>query len=272
MSQIYTEVSVTDIKMLDGIDTQKAGKSFSLFSSLGSTNSYARENISLLNDGHLIVSDEQLGGRGRQGKNFYSPEGGLYMSLVIKDEKAAGDELFTVKASLAICRAIDRLCGVTESNGVGIKWVNDICFAGKKLCGILCERLTDDNGKSCVIAGFGINFKLDYSTIPSDIRKTATSLFDITKKSFSKLTLCKYICREIEDIIYNGTFDNEEVLRQYKRRSVVIGKEISILAGDEAPVRAAALDICPDGSLLVRTQDGFTRKLCGGEITVRLKK
>ena len=172
-----------DIKQFEELSTEKVGKSFSVFSSLGSTNSYARDNVSILGDGHLIVSDEQLSGRGRQGKSFYSPDGGLYMSLVIKDEKAVNDGLFTVKACLGVCRAIDRLCGVTESNGVGIKWVNDIYFAGKKLCGILCERLTDEDGTGCVIAGFGINFKLDYSNVPSDIRKTVTSLFDITKKN-----------------------------------------------------------------------------------------
>lgn len=261
-----------DITQLEGCSTKRVGKSLSLFASLHSTSSYARENISIFGDGHLIVSGEQLCGRGRQGKSFYSPDGGLYMSIVIKDEKAVKDELFTVKASLAVCRAIDRLCGVSESNGVGIKWVNDIYFAGKKLCGILCEKLTDDNGNGCVIAGFGINFKLDYSAVPTDIRKTSTSLYDITKKSFSRLSLCKYICEEVESIIYEGVFDDDEVLAQYKRRSVVIGKEISIITSDETPVRAAALDICPDGALLVRTQDGFTRKLCGGEITVRLKK
>ena len=61
------------------------------------------------------------------------------------------------------------------------------------------------------------------------------------------------------------------MLAEYKKRSVVIGKEINIIEGEEQ-VRAAAIDICPDGALLVRTEEGETKKLCGGEISISLKK
>jgi len=262
-----------NIQKLEGLETEIVGKNCSFFESLDSTSTYAKNHAELLGDGHLIVAREQLSGRGRQGKSFYSPEdGGLYMSIVIRNEKAINDSLFTVKACLALCCAIDRLCGTSEKNGVGIKWVNDIYFGGKKLSGILCEKFTDSLGESCVVAGFGINFRIDHGRLPQDLRKTVTSIFDITKKKLDTVTLCKYICEETEKYLYGSTVSDEDVIEQYKRRSVVIGKEISILADGESPVRAAALDICPDGSLLVRTEEGVTKKLCGGEISIKLKK
>ncbi len=260
-------------KPLSEMCTHTVGKNAGFFSSLDSTNSHAKKIAHLLSDGHVIVAREQLSGRGRQGKSFYSPEnGGLYMSIVVKNKQAIEDKLFTVKACLAVCMAIDRLCGTGEKAGVGIKWVNDIFFGGKKLCGILCEHFTDKNGEECVVAGFGINFKLDSSKLPTELRRTVTSLYDMTKKRYDPVTLCAYICEEAEKLLYDSIFSEDDVISMYKRRSVVIGKEISILTADEAPVRAAALDICPDGALLVRTQDGFTKKLCGGEISIKLKK
>lgn len=254
-------------------NTATVGKSIGVFSSLASTNSYAKDHCHLLSDGHVIIAGEQPGGRGRQGKSFYSPEnGGLYMSIVVKNKAIADDLLFTVKSCLAVCNAIDRLCGVTKNGGVGIKWVNDIYFAGKKLCGILCEKFTDKNGDVCIIAGFGVNFRLDSTQLPQDLRKTITSLYDMTKKKYNPSVLCSYICEEFEKLLYSDSFSSEEIISMYKQRSVVIGKEINIITEGNEPVRAAVLDICPDGALLVRTQEGVSQKLCGGEISIRLKK
>lgn len=262
-----------NIKLLYDCNTITVGKNCSMFKSIDSTNSYSKERAHLLSDGHIVVASEQLSGRGRQGKSFYSPEnGGLYMSVVIKNEKAVEDSLFTVKASLAVCRAIDRLCGTSESGGAGIKWVNDIYYGGKKLCGILCEKFNDALGNKCIVAGFGVNFKLDNASLPQELRKIVTSIFDMTKKKHEPLTLCKYICEETEKLIYNGEFSDDELLAEYKRRSVVIGKEISIITENDTHLRAVAMDICPDGSLLVRTEEGVTEKLCGGEISIKVKK
>ena len=262
-----------NIKPTIECNTRTVGKNISVYSSIDSTNSYAKLIAHLLSDGHVIVAKEQLSGKGRQEKSFYSPQnGGLYMSVVIKNIGAVNDALFTVKSCLAVCNAIDRLCGDKNKQGVGIKWVNDIYYSGKKLCGILCEKFTDKNGKECVVAGFGINFKFDHSLVPSDLRRTVTSLYDMTKKRYNPMTLCGLICEELEKLIYNADISDEEIISEYKKRSVVIGKEISIIAADKEPVRAAVLDICDDGALLVRTQDGFTQKLCGGEISIRVKK
>ncbi len=258
-------------KNLGDVKTEKFGKSFSVYSSVDSTNNVLKKLCDVLPDGHLVLADEQLSGRGRQGKSFYSPSGeGLYMSLLFKESRTVADELFTAKISLAVCRAIDRITGTDNSNGVGIKWVNDIYFGGKKLCGILCERFTSPSGMTNVVAGIGVNLKLDTSALPKDIRNIAASLYDFTGIEYDKYLLCRYICEETERV-FDKDFDAEMTVTEYKKRSVVIGREITIHHQDEQ-IRAAALDICEDGSLLVRTEDGYSRKLRGGEISIRVKR
>ena len=77
-----------NIQKLEGLETEIVGKNCSFFESLDSTSTYAKNHAELLGDGHLIVAREQLSGRGRQGKSFYSPEdGGLYMSIVIETKR-----------------------------------------------------------------------------------------------------------------------------------------------------------------------------------------
>ena len=252
-----------------GSKASVCGKNVTFLSSVDSTNNYVKKNAHIFSDGHVVVASQQMSGRGRQGKSFYSPDGeGLYMSILVKDEKRSLDELFTAKICLAVCRAIDRLTGTDNNSGVGIKWVNDIYFGKKKLCGILCERFNAKDGKTYVVAGVGVNIALSPSGVPRELKSIATSLYDITKKMYDRDELCALICEEFENIFSRS---NEDVLGEYKKRSIVIGREIRIVR-EGGDIRAAALDICDDGGLLVRTEEGYTRKLSGGEITIRLKK
>jgi len=260
------------VKNLGAINRCKAEncmKSYTVLSTVDSTSNYLKKLADIFPDGHTVIAEEQLSGRGRQGKTFYSPEGqGLYMSILVKNPERVSDELFTAKICVAVCRAIDSITGTDNNSGVGIKWVNDIYFGKKKLCGILCERFMSANGETYVIAGVGINVRFSKGTVPKDIRNIATSLYDITKNEYNSYELASLVCEEFEKVF---ACTNEDVLSEYKKRSVVIGREISIVS-ENGDIRAAALDICDDGALLVRTEEGYTRRLCGGEITIRLKK
>ena len=258
-----------NIKSLCDSSAVSCGKNYTLLSSVDSTNNYIKKLSDVLPDGHIVIANEQLSGRGRQGKSFYSPAGeGLYMSILVKNPANVSDELFTARISLAVCRAIDRLTGTDNNSGVGIKWVNDIYFGKKKLCGILCERFVSEKGNTFVVAGIGVNINLASAEIPKELRSIVTSLHDITRTSYDKLELCSLICEEFEKIF---EVSDTDAMNEYKKRSVVIGREIRILRED-GDLRAAALDILDDGSLLVRTEEGYTQKLCGGEISIKLKK
>ena len=260
------------MKNLDAINECKSEncmRSYTVLSTIDSTSNYLKKLADIFPDGHTVIAEEQLSGRGRQGKSFYSPDGqGLYMSILVKNPERVFDELFTAKICLAVCRAIDRITGTDNNSGVGIKWVNDIYFGKKKLCGILCERFMSGNGETYVIAGIGINVRFDKGSVPKDIRNIATSLYEITKNDYDRYALASLVSEEFEKVF---ALEKAEALSEYKKRSVVIGREISIVS-ENGDIRAAALDICDDGALLVRTEEGYTRRLCGGEISIKLKK
>ncbi|MBQ2733329.1 MAG: biotin--[Clostridia bacterium] len=127
-----------------------------------STNTIARELICKgASNGSLLIADRQTAGRGRRGKSFFSPDGGIYMSVIVRERDAVP---YTVCAAAAVCKALRSLGAKTE-----IKWVNDIFIDGKKVCGILCERVEEH-----IIIGIGINHSI--TDFPEELNDIAASL------------------------------------------------------------------------------------------------
>ena len=91
--------------------------------------------------GTLVLTAHQSAGRGRLGRVFESPSGkGVYLSVLLRPAvPAASAQTATIGAAVAVCRAVQELCGLE----LGIKWVNDLYYQGKKVCGILTEAGTD---------------------------------------------------------------------------------------------------------------------------------
>lgn len=124
-------------------------------------------------EGSLVVAGRQTGGRGRLGRGWASPEGGLYLSLVLRPDEAMLRRLpATLLAGVAVAEAADRfLTGVRAD----LKWPNDVHVGGKKLAGILGELSKDARGHVLVL-GVGINVATELSALPEDVRGLATSL------------------------------------------------------------------------------------------------
>lgn len=99
-------------------------------------------------EGALVVAEYQSGGRGRAGHTFYSPKGGIYMSLILRPS-FPDFTLITPAAAVAVCKAVSDL-----GFDCGIKWVNDIYKNGKKVCGILTES---NINSGWAVLGIGIN-------------------------------------------------------------------------------------------------------------------
>ena len=110
----------------------------SVFSSVTSTNTILKEMAEQgAKEGTVIIAEEQTAGRGRTGKQFYSPKGtGIYISILLRPDIPAEESLFlTTSAAVATARAIE---DVSDKRAL-IKWVNDIYLEDKKTCGILTE-------------------------------------------------------------------------------------------------------------------------------------
>ncbi len=233
---------------------------------IGSTNSRAKD---LARDGaahgFLVAADRQDSGRGRFGRQFFSPEGaGIYISFVLRPkipaEKAV---MITSMAAVAVARAIESLCDAE----VKIKWVNDLYINDRKVCGILSEASVDfESGcMEYVVLGIGVNVgKVDF---PEELAGIATSIFNETGAIVNRNRLIAEIANRLEglwDGLEDGAFMDE-----YRKRSNVIGRCVTVLRGSER-FEAEAVDIDDQGRLVVRTESG-TEHVGSGEISLKLK-
>lgn len=210
----------------------------------------------------LIVADSQSGGRGRQGKSFLSPAGGLYMTVVLPAdlpiEKAT---LATSCAAVAVCRGIEKTCGAS----CGIKWINDIYLNGRKLSGILTESVNDYSTMTSKYLIIGVGINVDSTPTVTDSSVRAISLAE-TGLSVEREALCENITREILKAFQTG-FDFSVYKEEYRRRSVLFGGEISFTENGITRY-AFAKDINDRGELIVIC-DGAETILSSGEISVR---
>ncbi len=245
--------------------THTLGRNVVAYASCGSTQTELRRLRKTAPDGFTVIADEQLSGRGRTGNAFYSPKGeGLYVSFFVTEPKCLADALFTVRMSYALCRAVDR---VTETESVGIKWVNDIYYREKKIAGILCERVTDGENDA-ILVGVGVNLALDKGKVPSDLKGKIGCLRDVTGRHIPAENLCAAILNETEELCCESPAPAEQLLAAYRKRSCVLGKEITVLK-DGKELRAAALAVNETGALVVRYADGYTEALTGGMVSLR---
>lgn len=232
-----------------------------IYSTIDSTNNEAKRKIKEgLSQNFVIISNEQTGGRGRQGKSFFSPPGtGLYLSVVLFTPSVSESLFITTAAAVLTARSIEKF----TSCNISIKWVNDLYSGGKKVCGILTESVkcpqTDD--RVGIIVGIGINLTTD--NFPTEISSTAASVGE-------NIDRCA-LAAEITENLFNADLqkDAEDYLKEYRKRSMVIGKDITYYKNN-VQYFATAVDIDRKGGLVVKDEKGLTT-LDSGEITLRLK-
>lgn len=229
--------------------------------SVDSTNTLAKK---LAADGApdqtVIVSDAQTRGRGRMGRPFFSPAGGLYMSVILRPHlRAEAVSVLTIAAAAAVCQAIEAL----TPHRTAIKWVNDVLVDGKKVCGILTEAVTDfESGMvESVAVGIGVNVRTPPEGFPPELQKNAGSLFP---EHVSRAALAAGIIDRL--LGYAQTLPDRAFLDFYRSRSIVLGRRVRFSQGEtRLEGRAAAID--GDGGLLVESE-GNAVLLRAGEIEI----
>lgn len=235
-----------------------------IFKSLDSTNNEAKKMaVNKAPSGSLILSEEQTAGRGRRGKDFFSPaNSGIYMSLILRPQLSVEDiTLVTTGASVAVSRAIEKLFNLTPK----IKWINDIYIDDKKVCGILTEGVTDfESGNiEAIILGIGINFNT--MNFPEELKKKAGSLILEKISKISRNTLISQIVIEIFKVL--DEIPKREYLQEYKERSWILGNKIEVLGANET-YKAKALDINEKGELIIALENGEIKTLLSGEVSI----
>lgn len=214
--------------------------------------------------GTVFVTGRQTKGRGRLGRSFASPEGGVYLSVLLRPNAAAPELLhLTAMAAVAVRRAIRDCCGVEA----GIKWTNDLVFDGRKLCGILTELVQKDGGL-CAIIGIGVNCNTEPAQLPPEVRKLAVSLREITGAVVDPNALARCLVRRLAELDAALLTDRKAWMAEYAAACVTVGKPVQVVSGTER--RAAfAEGVDENGALLVRFENGETAAVSTGEVSVR---
>lgn len=207
----------------------------------------------------LILANAQSAGRGRMGRSFFSPPAtGLYMSLLLEAKAELADTVrMTTAAAVAVASAIEELCCIE----VGIKWVNDVYFGGRKICGILCESFVCGGGKRYAVVGIGINLYTE--EFPDEIKGRAASLFP---HEGIRNALAAAIARKLFE--FWEAPEDERIIEYYRVHSIVLGKRVIFTEGG-VEREGTALSVDGFGALRVRTDEGEERMLTGGEISLR---
>jgi BirA family biotin operon repressor/biotin-[acetyl-CoA-carboxylase] ligase len=210
--------------------------------------------------GVVVAARLQTAGRGRQGRAWISPkDAGLYISFLLRPEIALTElPLISLATGSATARAIEQICGVK----VGLKWVNDIIGAGKKVGGILAEMTSN----KALVIGIGINVRAIER--PEEIARKAIALEELAGAVVDVNLLAAQLAFEIEQsysLLCRG--ERSAIVDEWKKLSVTLGKHIRATTSGEC-IDGVAVDIERDGALLVRTASG-ERKLHAGEISIR---
>lgn len=219
-------------------------------------------------EGYVLIARRQTAGKGRLGRSFYSPpDSGLYLSVVLRPKMNVQDALFiTTSAAVAVSRAIETCCG--HERKAQIKWVNDIYLDGKKVCGILTEAALDfeSGGLEYAVLGIGVNITPPEGDFPSELSDVATSVFNSGKTGNLRNRLAAEILRELS-ALPEGFF-SDDVLDEYRRRSILTGKDVFAQFKNETrPCHVLGID--DRARLLVRFKDGTEQALSSGEVSIK---
>ena len=217
-------------------------------------------------EGTVVIAGEQTNGRGRSGRAFYSPAGsGIYLSLLLRPVNADPRQTVTLTAAaaVALCQAMEVLSGKAPQ----IKWVNDIFLNGRKVSGILTEAAfgLESGAPEYVVVGVGVNAYAPEGGFPPELKGIAGALWDKPVPDGKNKLAAEFLNRFW--LLY-AAGDPSAYLPDYRRRSLVVGKDITVILGGRE-TSAHALGIDENCRLLVRYESGETAALSYGEVRIR---
>lgn len=234
------------------------------FETIDSTNNYAKKDIEKLFHGDIIIADEQLKGRGRMDKIFYSPkESGIYMTFVLKENIFPDSiKLLSLGISNAVCRAIEEETGIIPE----LTW-NDIRVGEKKVCGILTEYSVEvETGKAeYLIVGIGIN--VNNTEFPKELRDKVTSLRIFSGQEINRKNLIISILNEIEKIVQNKKYisQRKKILYEYMEKTKLLNKKVEVKVIDKKII-GTVRGINDRGGLIIIKENGRKEIIYNGEL------
>jgi BirA family biotin operon repressor/biotin-[acetyl-CoA-carboxylase] ligase len=251
-----------------GLKTKSIGQQAYYFDSIDSTQNQALKMAdNPENDGTIIVAKEQTDGKGRSGRKWESPKGGIWFSIILQPKfDISITTLFPIASSLALSIAIEKIFKISPE----LKWPNDLTIGGKKLAGMLVDVSLESNKIENLVLGVGVNFDVDVKQIEKSLKGTpnfygVASLCE-QKKEVKPVQLIQRFLIELERIYeLLNTKQIKKIIVEWTKRSSTIGKNVE-LSTINGKIKGKAIKIDEDGALVI-SSNGKSIRVIAGDIT-----
>ena len=225
---------------------------------VGSTNEEAKRlAMHKASEGVVVLAKEQTAGHGRRSRNWYSPRGNLFCSIILKPEKLLSESSqVSFVATVALVEALDKLCGLKAC----CKWPNDVLINDKKLSGLLLEVSGEE--QNVIILGLGVNVS---KSPDKEVLYPATSLkkegVDVSVESMLEAFLFSF--NSWYEIWKKEGF--EKVGKAWLSNAKGVGEKITVRL-PATTFQGIFKGLDKDGALLLETPDGKTKKITAGDV------
>ena len=252
-------------EVTSGLKTKWIGHQVYYFDSTDSTQNQA---LKLANesesDGTVVIAGKQTGGKGRDGRKWISPPGGIWISVIIKPKLDISKiTLFPIASSLALAVSIEKIFKINPE----LKWPNDITLKGKKLAGMIVDASIESNKIENLVLGVGINFDVDSKNIEKLLKETANfygvASLSKNRKKIKPVQMVQSFLLELEkiyDLLDEGKI--KKIISEWTKRSSTIGKKIEVntISGRKT---GTAIKIDEEGGLWISSRDKNERIIAG---------
>ncbi|MDD5505202.1 MAG: biotin--[acetyl-CoA-carboxylase] ligase [Candidatus Omnitrophica bacterium] len=249
------------LEIAHGLNTKFIARKIHYFDYLSSTMDLAMQlGIQEAPHGTLVLAESQTKGRGRLGRNWFSPKyKGIYFSLILRPEiPPSASPVLTLLAAVSICEAIKKVVGLDAQ----IKWPNDIFICNKKVSGILTEMNAEVDKVNFVVIGIGLNVNNDKKSLIAQ----ATSLKEQAGQPVSRLLLLQELLRRIEkNYSLLEARGGQGIIDKWRIFSLTLGRRVKVYCQDKH-IEGQAVDIDQDGALLIRKDSGLMQKVFSGDV------
>lgn len=247
------------------LKTKTIGKRAYYFDSIDSTQNFAIEIApNSKENGAVVISQKQTRGRGRLGRKWLSPAGGIWISIVLHPKfDVSMSTLFPIGAAVAISNTIENIFG----KKVELKWPNDVTINGKKVAGMLIDVSIESNKIEYLVLGVGINYKVNTSQLEK-LLKSSENFYGITSliekdNDENPILFVKDFLLELEKVFVElEKGESKAIVKNWIEKSSTIGKNVSISTSD-GKIKGRALKIDDDGALIVKVNSHLERILAG---------
>ncbi|MCX5669639.1 MAG: biotin--[acetyl-CoA-carboxylase] ligase [Candidatus Omnitrophica bacterium] len=244
------------------LNTKFIGKKIHYFDYLASTMDLAMQlGMDGAASGSVVLAESQIKGRGRLGREWFSPKyKGIYLSLILRPKiLPAACPILTLMSAVSICEAVKKVIDLDAQ----IKWPNDVLIKNKKVAGILTEMNAEVDKVNFVVIGIGLNVNNDKKSLIAG----ATSLKEQQGEEISRVVLLQELLRRIENNYLLLEDKGEvEIINKWRNFTLTLGTRVKVDYQDKH-IEGQAIDIDVDGALLIRKDSGFIQKISSGDVT-----